>query len=255
MDQRTFDLFLELHKGLPRQAPGSGASTRRALEQAGALPACPMILDLGCGPGAQSLDLARMTGGVVTCVDNLGPFLGELAMRAASSGLFERIEPVLGDMAALPDSVAPGAYDLVWSEGAIYNIGFDAGLGSWRRYLAPGGVLAVSELCWLGDEESAPEAAREFWKEHYPAMRSAQANRLAMEAAGYDVLGSFTLPSEDWWESYYTPLLENLAAFEKKHAGEEIAQSVAAMERREIEIYREYGGWYGYVFFVGRSSF
>ncbi|TVM15191.1 class I SAM-dependent methyltransferase [Oceanidesulfovibrio indonesiensis] len=252
MDQRSFDLFLEVHRGLPRQAPGSRSSTQRALELAGALPACPKVLDLGCGPGAQSLDLARETGGVVTCVDNLGPFLGELAVRAAGAGLAERIEPVLGDMAALPDSVAPGSYDLVWSEGAIYNMGFDAGLSAWKRYLAPGGVLAVSDLCWLVDEESIPEPARAFWTENYPAMRTALANRDAMEAAGFEVLGDFTLPPEDWWANYYTPLLENLAGFEAKYAGDEAARAVAAAERAEIELFREHGEAYGYVFYVGR---
>lgn len=252
MNQRSFDLFLELHRGLPRQAPGSAASTCRALKIAGAFPACPKILDLGCGPGAQSLDLARETGGVVTCVDNLGPFLGELAVRAAGAGLAEQIAPVLGDMAALPESVPPGTYDLVWSEGAIYNMGFDAGIKAWQRYLIPGGALAVSELCWLVDEESVPQPARAFWKAHYPAMRTVDANRNAMQAAGCEVLGNFTLPPEEWWDSYYAPLLEKLAAFEAKYAGDEAALAVASMERREIELYREHGDAYGYVFFVGR---
>ena len=35
--------------------------------------------------------------------------------------------------------------DLIWSEGAIYNIGFERGMNEWNKYLKKGGFIAVSE--------------------------------------------------------------------------------------------------------------
>ena len=46
-------------RALPQQGPGSDASTLRALRMLGELPDAPRVLDLGCGPGRQTLALAR----------------------------------------------------------------------------------------------------------------------------------------------------------------------------------------------------
>jgi SAM-dependent methyltransferase len=40
-------------------------------------------------------------------------------------------------------------FDIIWSEGAIYIMGFETGVKQWRNFLKPGGYLAVSEITWL----------------------------------------------------------------------------------------------------------
>lgn len=55
--------FMELHHGLPRQSPGSDATTRHLLSLCGPLPERPRVLDLGCGPGRSALLLAAEAGG------------------------------------------------------------------------------------------------------------------------------------------------------------------------------------------------
>jgi len=41
-------------------------------------------------------------------------------------------------MQALPFREA--SFDLIWSEGAVYVMGFDAGLAQWRRGSNPAGI-------------------------------------------------------------------------------------------------------------------
>ena len=61
--------FLTLFDGLTQQGPGSEASTKKALSLLPTLPPNPRILDVGCGPGRQTITLAKETGGKVVAVD------------------------------------------------------------------------------------------------------------------------------------------------------------------------------------------
>jgi ubiquinone/menaquinone biosynthesis C-methylase UbiE len=107
----------------------------------------PRILDIGAGPGANSLALARSSAEKVTAVDRHQPFLDELERRAREAGLAERITTLNASMSRLP--FEEGSFDLIWSEGAICLIGFRQGLTYWRRFLSPNGYIAVTEPCWL----------------------------------------------------------------------------------------------------------
>ncbi|WP_405422133.1 GNAT family N-acetyltransferase [Streptomyces erythrochromogenes] len=248
-----FEAFLTLHHGLPRQAPGSDASTRALLSLCGPLPARPRVLDLGCGPGRSALLLAAEAGGhgpdgaEVTAVDLHGPFLDELRTAAAARGLADRVRTVEADMNALPaEEVADGSFDLVWAEGSAYIAGFDTALARWKRLLAPGGTLVLTECEWTAAEPSA--GARAFWDAQYP-LRSTAANVAAAQAAGYRVLGVHPLPGSDW-DEYYGPLAERV----RDRAGDDspaMAQAVAAT-REELGVRARHGHEYGYTGYVLR---
>ncbi len=250
MSERFLELFFEAHHGLPRQGPGSRESTRRALAMVPDLPECPRILDLGCGPGRQSLDLAELTGGTVTAVDIHEPFLDQLRAEAQVRGLAGRVAILNRDMAQT--GLPPACFDLLWSEGALYTIGLGNALCAIRPLLRPGGCLAFTELAWLSDER--PQEAARFWAEGYPEMLDIPGNLALLESAGYEPLGHFILPAEDWWREYYAPLEANLPAFERKHAGEAEAMQVAALERAEMDLHRGFHETYGYVFHVARRK-
>ena len=243
------EAFWKLHDGLPKQGPGSEASTRRALGLLQGLPALPRVLDLGCGPGRQTVTVARQTGGGVVAVDLLARFLCELRAAVGAAGLAGRVAPLRASMQALP--LADASFDLIWCEGAIYNVGFDAGLRAWRRLLRPGGGLAVSELCWLA--EPAPERVRSFFAAAYPAMRGRAENEAAFAAAGYRLRGSFALPDADWEEGYYAEIEARIERLSREPRDAAFRAALDA-EREEIEIFRERRGCYGYVFFVGDRS-
>ncbi|MBM7167808.1 GNAT family N-acetyltransferase [Streptomyces sp. G44] len=237
------DAFFALHHGLPRQGPGSDDTTRRLLSLAGTPPERPRVLDLGCGPGRAALLLAAEAGAEVTAVDLHEPFLDELRASAKARGLAGAITVLKADMAELP--CRDGSFDLVWAESSAYGIGFDNALRTWRRLLAPGGTLVVTECEWTAAEPSA--AARAFWARHY-ALRTGEENVRAATAAGYSVLGALRQPESDW-EEYYGPLAARADAADPATPG--MAEALAAT-REEIAMRREHGAEYGYTGYVLR---
>ncbi|HTW95231.1 MAG TPA: methyltransferase domain-containing protein [Tepidisphaeraceae bacterium] len=244
------DIFWELHTGLAREAPGCDRSTHDALARIVGLPAVPRVLDIGCGPGTQTLLLARQTQGQITAVDTHQPFLDELSHRAAKAGLANRIQGVNVSMKTL--GFVDGSFDLLWSEGAIYIMGFAAGLRTWRRLLKPGGVIAVSEISWLAHD--IPDEAKRFWAEDYPAMRHVNDNLKIIESAGYSIVSHFVLPENAWWDDYYLPLERRLGELRRKYSDDAKANAVLDATQREINLYRRYSAAYGYVFYIARRS-
>ena len=243
-------LLCALFEGLDRLAPGSVDVTKRALGLVDGLPSRPAIADFGCGAGAASLILAEETGGTVAAVDIHPPFLKRLAASASARGLNDRILPVAADMAKPP--FPDEAFDLIWSEGALYSIGFEAGLGVLRRQARPGGWIAVSELTWLTD--TPPAAAERFMANEYPAMTTVRRNLEIVRAAGFAPAGHFTLPGTAWKDDYYGPVRERLATFRAEHANDADAQAAADAVQAEADLYDRYGESYGYVFIVARAA-
>jgi ubiquinone/menaquinone biosynthesis C-methylase UbiE len=241
------DLFWEIYSGLPREGPGDDESTQRVLASISTI-RNPRVLDIGCGPGMQTLCLARALDCSVTAVDNHQPFLDRLDRDAKSAGLDARITTVNASMDALP--FGDESFDIIWSEGAIYIMGFDAGLAAWRRLLAPDGVLAVSELTWLS--ESAPEEPKRFWERNYPAMRNIAENVETVTKAGYKALSTFVLPKRAWFTHYYDPLELRIGELSEKYKHDEAARASLAASREEISLFRRYGDTYGYVFYTMR---
>ncbi|MFB7391053.1 GNAT family N-acetyltransferase [Streptomyces sp. NPDC056191] len=244
-DNASHDSFFALHHGLPRQGPGSDATTRRLLALCGPLPERPRVLDLGCGPGRSALLLAAEAGAEVTAVDLHEPFLAELRRSAADRGLDGSIHTHRADMGALP--FPDGSFDLVWAESSAYAIGFDRALAEWRRLLAPGGTLVLTECVWTTGEPGP--AARAFWEQHYPLRTVAELSSAAI-GAGYHVVGGFLQPEGDWAE-YYGPLAAHADAADTAVPG--MAEAVAGA-RAEIAMRREHGSEYGYAGFVLRPA-
>ena len=243
------EFFLDLFRDLPQQGPGSDASTARALAFLPDLAAEAQILDVGCGSGRQTRALARQTRGSIVAVDVLEELLAQLRKLAAAEGLQERIETRCQSMDAL--DFPEGSFDLIWSEGAIYNIGFQAGLEAWRPLLRPGGVVAVTELTWL--KESRPTAVVEFLAAAYPGMGSLEQNRHRMVDAGFRPIGGFVLPEDDWWNGFYREL-ESRIRERKPRTTDPDDLEVLDETQLEIDLFRAREGSYGYAFYLMRRD-
>lgn len=249
-DLHRLKVFFEVQHGLPRQGPGSNESTLRALLMCSGLPDRPLVLDIGCGPGMQTLALAKALDGRIAAVDNHQEYLGELKTRANAEGLTERIQIVAADMRDLPFS--EHSFDLIWAEGAAYIMGFNKVLLSWKTLLKKRGYIAVSELIWL--RADPPAEVEEFFRGEYPAMSDVEINLEKIRDCGYEPIGHFTLPDADWWKNYYTPLEAKLPSLAQKYTGDSAALDIIEMTRIEIEMRRRYAQSYGYEFFVAQAS-
>ncbi len=244
-------IFYEVHSNLPREGPGDNESTNRAFKSLKNLPANPRILDIGCGPGMQTIELAKLSSGQIEALDNHQAFLDQLNLSAKKEGLSGRIKTVKGDMFNL--GYEKESLDLIWCEGAIFVIGFERGVAEWRPLLKNNGYLVVSELSWLRDQ--LPGELESYMKEMYSGIKSAgvrgiEENVETAEKAGFQVLNSFTLPKKAWWQNYYSPIEAKLPSLKAKHKDEQEALRYLACEEREIEMYRKYSDYYGYVFYV-----
>jgi SAM-dependent methyltransferase len=245
------ELLVDLHRDAARQGPGGDDETRLALTLAGLSGRRGLrIADIGCGTGASTLVLARELDASLVAVDFLTAFLRELELVAEGAGLGSRIETLAASMDALP--FEDQSLDAIWSEGAIYNIGFEAGIRAWRRFLKPDGVLAVSELTWLTRER--PAELEDHWRHAYPEVDTASAKMRLLEDAGFSPVGYFPLPERCWLDNYYRPMQGRFAAFLGRHDESDAAAAVVAAERREIVLYARYRAFFGYGFYVARKT-
>jgi SAM-dependent methyltransferase len=243
-------LLIDLHLCADRQGPGGTAETRLAIELSGLSKRQELkIADIGCGTGASTLVLAQALDAHIVAVDFLSDFLDALRSRASQAGLAGRIDTVNASMDALPFDA--DSLDAIWSEGAVYNIGFENGVRMWRPFLKSGGILAVSELTWL--TASRPAELEDHWCRQYSEVGTAASKLGVLERNGYAPIGYFVLPEHCWLEGYYRPMQQRFPAFLARHASSDAARAVVAAEAQEIDLYERHRAFVSYGFYLARK--
>ncbi len=248
LSPRFWEIFFEVYESLPRQGPGNRTCAAKALGLCRELPESPAILDLGCGVGGQTLQLAEMTSGTIVAVDSHPPSIERLRAAIAERGLSERITTTVGDMANLDDALR--SFDLIWSEGALYSIGLRSALHVCHGLLRPGGYLAFTDAVWR--KENPPPEVRAGFDLDYPAMGWLEDDLSAIHDSGFEVVGHFTLPDEAWWDDFYTPMEARIAELRGRYAGDVEALGILDQLAEEPEMHRRYSDFYAYEFFVAR---
>lgn len=245
------ELIIDLHKNSERQGPGSERDTLKALEFLN-LPTDQIlkVADIGCGSGGQTISLAKNLNGKIIAVDLFPEFLNELNEKTQKIGLADKIVTLEKSMDDLP--FKEGEFDLIWSEGAIYNIGFENGLKKWKNYLKVGGYLAVSEITWI--TQTRPKEIEEFWKAEYPKIDTTSNKIKQLENNGYTLVGYFYLSQDSWIETYYKPMQARFENFLKRNNNSALSRKVVEDNQAEIDLYQKFKDYYSYGFYVARKN-
>jgi SAM-dependent methyltransferase len=239
------DVLRELHWELSRGSPARLAFTRRAFQMLPDLED-PRILDVGCGQGGPTLELARLSGGLVTGLDIDQSALDELARRSAGEGLSDCVQVVRGSMADI--DFVDESFDVIWAEGSMHILGFERALAEWRRLISPSGFLVVHEMIWLRPDPPAqvvncPQLA-------YPGIGTVSEYIEQVPDHGYGLVGHFVLPEDFWLADYFVPMVARIRQLRRKYAGDQAAQRMLDSEQRAADLYSKHSKWYGSVFLV-----
>ena len=243
----NLELLIDLHKYAIRQGPGGFKETEKAIDLAMLDKTDGLkIADIGCGTGASAILLAKQLNAQVTAVDFLSEFIDVLKENSTKEGVEDKIHPLVCSMEDLPFS--DEEYDVIWSEGAIYNMGFEHGIKEWRRFLKPGGMLVVSEITWSSN--SRPREIQAYWEKEYPEIDTASSKMKVLEKNGYSPLAYFLLPKHCWLDNYYRPMQRSFGDFLQRNGSSEEAQIVVSSEENEIALYEKYKQYYSYGMYI-----
>lgn len=242
-------LLIETHIELERQGPGSLETTVKALNFLDNPSKFSRVADIACGTGGQTMVLARNIAGNIIGIDISPDFIEVFNNNAKKLNLHERVMGIVGSMDVL--SFEKEEFDLIWSEGAIDNIGFEKGISYWRDFLKRAGYIAVSCPSWIADEY--PDEVDKFWVDAGSSLDTVGHNVKIMQKAGYSFIAAFTLPEKDWFDGYFIPRTETEKAILKKYAGNKMVEDYIASSRQEVDLYSNYKQHYGYVFYIGKK--
>ena len=242
------NIIYDFFSNTERQGPGSPEETIKALGFIGGLTEKSKIADIGCGTGGQTMVLGENTTCEITGVDSWPGFINQFNQNARIKNLHDRVKGIVGNMENLP--FQDEELDLIWSEGAIYNIGFERGLNEWRKFLKQGGYIAVTENTWFSEER--PAEIQDFWQKAYPEIDTIPNKVAQMQKAGYLPIATYILP-ETIWTDYYASQNLRLEPFLKKHNGNKMVEEFIASQRYEAELFYKYKAYYGYMFYIGKK--
>ena len=243
------NLICEYYSNFERQGPGSPEMTIKALSFIENLKGLSQIADIGCGTGGQTIVLAQHTTGNIVGIDLAPIMIEKFNINAAKNNLQNRVKGIVGSMDNL--SFKNEELDMILSEGAIYNIGFERGLREWNEYLKKDGYIVISEATWL--TEDRPAEITNFWMDAYPEIDTIPNCIAKMQKCGYIPITSFIIPESCWTDNFYSSHTSFQDIFLKKYAGNKAVEDFIAFERYEFQMYNKYKKYYGYVFYIGKK--
>jgi len=174
----------------------------------------PQILDVGCGSGVPTMEVARLSNGNITAIDIDPELIHRLEAKIETSGLSDRIKAITCSMFDM--DFPEESFDVIWCEGAIEPIGFERGLTEWGRYLKKGGFLTVH------DEKGDIRQKLDY-----------------IATSGYELLGYFSLDEQTWRNGYYFPMQRLINEARDQSADDSEALSLLDKEQEEIDWFKK----------------
>jgi ubiquinone/menaquinone biosynthesis C-methylase UbiE len=173
----------------------------------------PRILDVGCGSGVPTMELARLGQGEVIGIDIDQPTLDKLDRKIKEAGFSNQVQAV--NCSILDMSFPDESFDIIWSEGSIFVIGFERGIWEWKHLLKTNGFMVIHDE--MGNIEEKLEQ---------------------ISKCGYMLLGYFVLSQDTWRAEYFAPLEKLVAKSQTIHTDDPQALEELNQARRELEMFR-----------------
>ena len=171
----------------------------------------PRILDIGCGSGVPTMELAKLSDGEIIGIDINQDSLDRLNKKIEEEGLSNRVKAIKCSLLDIkfPDN----SFDIIWAEGSITTLGVEISLKSWNRLLKPDGFLVIHD------------EIKHFFEQ-----------RNKVDKCGYKFIEHFSLPEKTWWDDYYKPLEIRLNELFKKYENDQAALKVLNIHQNEVDI-------------------
>jgi len=174
----------------------------------------PRILDVGCGSGVGTMELARLSNGEIIGLDIDQSVLDRLTRKIEKADLSDRVKTL--NCSILDMEFPDESFDIIWSEGSIFVIGFERGLQEWRRFLKPGGFMVIH------DEKGNVKEKLE-----------------QISGCGYELLGYFILDIDTWWTEYFAPLEKLVNETRTLYSENRQVPEALHQAQREIDMFRK----------------
>jgi SAM-dependent methyltransferase len=209
----------------------------------------PRILDVGCGRGWPTLELARLGRGEVIGVDTDPEVLAVFESRIEELGLSDRVRAVLAPMEVM--NFEKESFDIIWAEGSIHIVGFERGLDTLGVFLKREGFLVAHEAAW--PRPDPPRDVEEYRQRRFSGIRTVEQYAAVAMQHGFELVDSFFLPEDFWWREYYAPLGRRIGELRERYAGDPRALEELDREQRDVDLCRRYPAWCGSAFLVMRK--
>jgi len=189
----------------------------------------PHILDIGCGSGVPTIELAKLSNGEIIGIDINQSLLDTLNRRVKEEGLSNRVKTMKRSLLDIdfPDK----SFDIIWAEGSIWIIGFEKGLKEWRRLLKPSGFLVVHDTI------------------------KNMSNKLKkIPDCGFKLVNHFQLPEDAWWTEYCKPLEIRIKELRIKYKNDPEALKILKKHHREIDMVKRNPKEHSSAFYIMQKS-
>jgi ubiquinone/menaquinone biosynthesis C-methylase UbiE len=168
----------------------------------------PRILDIGCGTGIPTLELAELSDGEIIGIDIDGVALKKLKSKIEQKGFSKRIKVFKCpfNKNGFPDET----FSLLWDEGVLHILDTKKSAKECFRLLKTGGYLVLGETVeWLKRENDC------------------------FIDAGFTLKSRLFLPQESWLTEYYLPLEKKIKSLMDQYSG---YRALTTLKRYEREI-------------------
>lgn len=185
----------------------------------------PRILDIGCGSGVATIELAKLSNGEIIGIDIDQSLLDKLNRKIEENGFSNRMKALKCSLFEIdfPDEY----FDIIWSEGSIFIIGFEKGLKEWSQLLKTNGFLVVHD-----EKKNVSNKLKKI------------------PNCGYKLINYFSLPEDAWWTEYYNPLEIRIKELRKKYGNDPKALKIFKKYQTEIDMVKKNHKDYGSIFYI-----